>query len=124
MNSEIPKSTLNALGKIKKAFLDKKCESIVFLDLRKVNSYLSYFAIATVKTETQGRATAKEIEKILKSSKLGGNLNKAQTLSREGENWILLDFGEICIHIMTEEARNYYSLERLWGDASPIISEP
>ncbi len=124
MSSEIPKNTLSALVKIKKILNEKKCESIVMLDLREVNSYLSYFAIATVKTETQGKATAKEIEKVLKSSKLGGNQNKAQTLASEGGNWVLLDYGDICIHIMTEETRAYYSLERLWGDATLVNAEP
>ncbi|MDX1957666.1 MAG: ribosome silencing factor [Leptospiraceae bacterium] len=97
--------------------LDKKCEDIVVLDLEKVNTYLSLFIISTVKTTVQGNAAAKELEKSLKELKLGKG-NQERTKADNG--WILLDFGEIIIHIMTSEKRNFYDLEKLWGDAKRL----
>jgi ribosome-associated protein len=67
----------------------------------------------------QARAVSRELERSLKEYKLGpGNQEKKAHNSDNG--WILLDLGEIVVHIMTPEKRNYYDLEKLWGDATPI----
>ncbi|TGL57508.1 ribosome silencing factor [Leptospira ognonensis] len=116
----ISEETIEHLKKIQKSLLDKKCENIEALDLRDVNSYLSIFVIATVKSETQGRSVAKDIEKYMKPLKLAERRNHITDLPKDATGWILLDYGEICIHVMTEEMRAYYSLERLWGDAKSI----
>jgi ribosome-associated protein len=116
---QISEDTISHLKKIKQTLMDKKCEAVQFLDLRDVHSYLSIFVIATVKTETQGRSCAKDIDKFMKPLKLAVKRNLVD-LPKDTTGWILLDYGEICVHIMTEEMRNYYSLDRLWGDAKPI----
>ncbi|TGN18640.1 ribosome silencing factor [Leptospira idonii] len=118
--TEISKETLSHIQKIKQSLADKKCDQIQVLDLQDVNSYLSIFIIATVKTETQGRSVAKDIEKFMKPLKLSVTRNHLTDLPKDATGWILLDYGEICVHIMTEEMRNYYSLDRLWGDAKVI----
>ncbi|GBF49171.1 ribosomal silencing factor RsfS [Leptospira ryugenii] len=118
--TKLSEETLSHLKRIQKSLTEKKCEKVEILDLRSVNSYLSLFVIATVKTETQGRSVAKDIEKFMKPLKLAERRNHITDLPKDATGWILLDYGEICIHIMTEEMRNYYALERLWGDASPI----
>lgn len=97
---------------------EKKCEDIVILNLEKVNSYLSIFIIASVNSATQARAVSREIEKSLKEFKLGmGSQDKSSSLD---SGWILLDYGEIIVHIMTKDARGYYDLEKLWGDAKKV----
>ncbi|MCZ8158237.1 MAG: ribosome silencing factor [Leptospira sp.] len=116
----ISEDTLEHIQKIRTSLLEKKCDHIEALDLRDVNSYLSIFVIATVKSETQGRSVAKDIEKYMKPLKLAERRNHITDLPKDATGWILLDYGEICVHIMTEEMRNYYSLERLWGDAKRI----
>lgn len=104
---------------IKTIMEEKKCESISALNLKEVNSYLSYFVICSVNSSTHGKAVSREIEKTLKSFKLGmGNQDKGKTFSDSG--WILLDYGDILIHIMTPEKREFYALERLWRDAKPM----
>ncbi|MDZ4727241.1 MAG: ribosome silencing factor [Leptospira sp.] len=118
--NKISEETLGHLKKIEKSLIEKKCEQIEALDLREVNSYLSIFVLATVKSETQGRSVAKDIEKYMKPLKLAERRNHITDLPKDATGWILLDYGEICVHIMTEEMRNYYSLERLWGDAKVI----
>ncbi len=111
---------MEILKSIKKIFDEKKCDSVQFLDLRNVNSYLSYFAIATAKTSTQARSCAREIEKFMKplaksSGRMSGNSHIL--VNRDDSGWLLLDYGEIIIHIMEPGIREYYNLERLWGDA-------
>jgi ribosome-associated protein len=107
---------------IKKIILileDKKCEDIKVLNLENVNSYLSIFIICTVNSLVQARAASRDLEKTLKEYKLGpGNQEKKAHSSDNG--WILLDLGEIIVHLMTPEKRKYYDLEKLWGDANPL----
>lgn len=107
---------------IKKIILileDKKCEDIKVLNLENVNSYLSIFVICTVNNVVQARAASRELEKTLKEFKLGpGNQEKKAHNSDNG--WILLDLGEIIVHLMTPEKRSFYDLERLWGDANSL----
>lgn len=96
---------------------DKKSKEIKILDLEEIHSYLSVFVICTVDSHIQARAVARELEKKLKEFKLGrGNQEK----KAQDNGWILLDLGEIIVHIMTDEKRSFYDLEKLWGDAKPI----
>lgn len=93
-------------------FDEKKAADPVFMDLRKVNSYLDYFLIATGNSKIHCRALARDIVRFLndKGLKEYGN----HDLNSE---WIILDFGALIVHIFTEEMRSYYELEKLWADA-------
>lgn len=108
------------LKKIKEILIEKKCENTVFLDLEKVNSYLSIFVITTVGSAVQAKAVSRELERSLKEFKLrkSNQTRSAETSTDNG--WILLDLGEIIIHIMTPDKREFYSLDKLWGDAKAI----
>ncbi|HOP29152.1 MAG TPA: ribosome silencing factor [Spirochaetota bacterium] len=106
-------TTIIELGKKCLNFLDdKKADNPVFMDLRKVNSYLNYFIIATGNSKIHCRSLARELERfaISEGLKLYGNPDY-------NSEWIIIDFGEIIAHIFTEEMRSYYQLEKLWADA-------
>jgi len=94
---------------------EKKALDPVFMDLRKVNSYLDYFLLATGNSQIHCRALARDIAKFLneKGLKEYGN----HDLNSE---WIILDFGGLIVHIFTEEMRSYYQLEKLWADAETL----
>lgn len=101
------------LGKRCLVFLDeKKAENTVFMDLRKVNTYLDFFLIATGNSKIHCRALARELERFAISEGLKMNGNPDYN-----SEWIIIDFGEIIAHIFTDEMRSYYQLERLWADA-------
>lgn len=120
-NSET--SPHSILKKIKQIFTDKKCDDSLFMDLQDVNSYLTYFAIATAKTDTQARSVARDIEKFMKPiRKSQGIQNRTPSgnTAKDNSGWLLLDYGDIIVHIMNPEIREYYDLERLWGDAKFI----
>ncbi|MBE8365240.1 MULTISPECIES: ribosome silencing factor [Leptospira] len=109
-------TTEKVLQVIYDIMVDKKCEEISILNLESVNSYLSFFVICTVNSAVQANAVAREIRKTLKEYKLTHKeVDKTGTSTNSG--WTLLDFGEIIIHIMTPEKREYYNLDRLWRDA-------
>jgi ribosome-associated protein len=101
------------LGKKCLNFLDeKKAENPVFMDLRKINTYLDFFIIATGNSKIHCRALERDLERfaIAEGLKMYGSPDY-------NSEWIIIDFGEIIAHIFTDEMRSYYQLERLWADA-------
>jgi len=120
IQAEVSDNFSHVLQEIVSVLESKKCEDISILDLESVNTYLSIFVICTVKTNTQGVATGRELVRSLKKFKLkSGLVNQSENSTDSG--WILIDLGPIFIHIMTSEMREYYDLDRLWGDAKPIV---
>lgn len=107
---------IQAIAKGAARILDeKKGQEIVLLDLRKVNSYLNYFLIATGNSLIHCRSLAREIQKHLHTMSF-----KERSRSKLDSGWIILDYNELIIHIFTEELRSYYQLEKLWADAEYI----
>lgn len=108
--------TLTAKDKsqlIAKAASDKKALDIMIMDMHELTTATDYFIVCSATTATQIRAIADNIEDEL--AKAGENF-----LHKEGyrnAEWILLDFGDCVAHIFTEEARRFYGLESLWGEA-------
>jgi len=96
-------------------FDEKKAEDSVFMDLRKVNSYLDFFLITTGNSQIHCRALARDIVKFLHEK--GVKEYGKHDLNSE---WIILDFGGLIVHIFTEEMRSYYQIEKLWADAEII----
>ncbi|MDN5347293.1 MAG: ribosome-associated protein [Clostridia bacterium] len=95
---------------------DKKGMDVVILDLRGISLIADYFVITSGATTIQVQALARHIEEGL------GQLG-IRPLRREGwrqASWILLDYGEVVVHIFLEEVRRFYDLERLWGDAEVV----
>ena len=95
------------------AALDRRANEVVVLDLRGLSSVTDFFVICSGNSETHVEGIAGGIEE-----KLGEQ--DAKPWHREGgrgSTWILLDYIDVIVHIFTEEAREFYGLERLWGDA-------
>lgn len=95
----------------------KKAYDIKVLDLTGIFPVADYFVICTGRSTAQLSAILREVEDELKSS--NGSYRK-QGNSESG--WILLDIGDVIIHIFSEEAREFYDLEHLWGDARVIAT--
>lgn len=101
------------------AALEKKATDIVLLKMGGVVSYADYFLICGGRSDRQVRAIAQSIEEELK--KLGH-----RTLGIEGVSqgkWVLLDYGDVIIHIFQESVRRFYDLEGLWIDAPRVDIE-
>ncbi|MCD6574940.1 ribosome silencing factor [Candidatus Aerophobetes bacterium] len=92
---------------------DKKAQEIVLLDVRGISVVCDYFLICNGESFVHMRTIAKEMEEKL-GEKGVALLNTGDYLN---ERWILLDFGDVVVHIFSPEARDYYQLERLWADA-------
>jgi ribosome-associated protein len=99
-----------------KAIQDKKGENILSLDLRKIpEAVADYFIICQANSNTQLKAIADFIEEEVKD-KCGENAYKHE--GRQAQQWILIDYVNIVVHIMLPETRKFYQLEEMWSDAS------
>ena len=110
-NSKLFKVIINAI-------LDKKGENIVSLDLKKIPEAVSdFFIICQANNNNQLRAIADNIEKEVKE-----NCDEMpfKHEGRQAEQWILIDYVDIVVHIMLPEPRKFYRLEELWSDASSM----
>lgn len=96
-----------------KASQDKKAEDIVVLDLRGVSTFTDFFVIVTGNSSRQNTAICESIEQELKK----GRRMPLGVEGRELAEWILIDYGSFVVHVFSKQARGYYSLEKLWGDA-------
>ncbi len=108
------------------AALSKKAYDIIILDLRKLTTMTDYFVVCSVDSDTQARAVADEIK--------NESLEKGETsVRKEGYSegrWILLDYMDVVVHVFHKEMREFYNLEKLWGDAKieyvsdePVLKE-
>ena len=98
-------------------YLEDKAKDIRIIDLREVNSYLDYFIILTGNSHVHCKSLAKEARTYLHGEGLREHGRNSVSLDTD---WAILDFNHIIVHIFIEEARNYYSLEKLWADAAAI----
>lgn len=98
---------------------DRKAEDIVVLDLRDVSTFTDFFVIVTGNSTRQNTAIYESIEQELKK----GRMMPIGVEGRDLAEWILIDYGSFVVHVFSKQARGYYSLEKLWGDA-PRLSFP
>ena len=99
---------------IKKVLEDKKAKEIQVIDISGVTVIADYFVICTGTSTTHIRALADEVEAKLEEQ---GRFK----LRKEGYNtlrWVLLDYGDVVLHVFHEEDRAFYNLERLWIDGT------
>ncbi len=101
------------LAKIYDAIVDKIGQDIVILNIGKVSSLCDYFVIATGSSSRQVKAIADSVEDEMTKIDI-------EPRGKEGitsQSWVLLDYGDIMVHIFDEENRGFYNLEKLWKDA-------
>lgn len=98
------------------ALEDKKAEEIRVIDISQVSVLADYFIIANGTNISQIQALADEVEEKL--GRAGYPLKQSE--GYDHANWVLLDFGDIIIHIFDKENRLFYDLERIWRDGKTI----
>ncbi len=94
----------------------KRAERVVILDLRELTQVTDYFVICTGGSRVQIRAITDGVQEALAAHKMKGIREGA-----EAGQWVLLDYGDVVVHVFGPEAREFYRLERLWGDA-PVVN--
>ncbi len=104
---------------VKKALEDKKATNIEILDVAEQTSLGDYFVIASCQSAVQVRACVDEVEE--KMEEAGFTVNHKE--GYRGGGWILMDYGDVIVHVMQQEMREFYAIERLWDDAGEIADE-
>lgn len=96
-----------------KAADDKRAEDIVALDMNGISLIADYFVICHGNSDKQVQAIAREIKEKAEE----GQFELKRIEGFDEARWVLIDLGDIVVHVFHREERSYYNLERLWGDA-------
>lgn len=97
----------------------KKGYDVKIIDLKKLATFADYFVICSADSDTQVKAIADEVDKKLRDEGI-------KCWHKEGFmalQWVLLDYVDVVVHIFKKDAREFYNLEKLWGDAEIIEVE-
>ncbi|WP_325245857.1 ribosome silencing factor [Dysosmobacter sp.] len=100
-----------------KALDEKKGREIAAIQVTEQTTLADYFVIATGSSNTQINALCGAVEKAMKEQ--AGEDPMRREGYRDG-TWVLLDYGCVIVHVFSPEAREFYSLERLWSDGTPV----
>lgn len=114
--NSIDDRNLILVRKIMTVCQDKRAEDVFCLDMRKACNFADFFVIATTNNPAQMKGIAKEVARQMKAA-------HSRQISRDHtrtSSWLLMDYGDILLHLFDEDARDYYCLEGLWADARRI----
>ena len=102
--------------KIADLIFNKKGYDVRIIDLRSLTTFADFFVICSADSDTQVKAIADEIDKSLRDEGI-------KCWHKEGYmalSWVLLDYVDVVVHVFKKEAREFYNIEKLWGDAPSI----
>jgi len=102
-----------------KALEDKKALDIRIIDISNISVLADYFLIASGSNKNQVQAMVDNVQEELHKA----GFDPKQVEGYNSANWILLDYGDIIVHVFDEENRLFYDLERIWRDGSSISAE-
>lgn len=117
MNNKTGKDQSKEIAKLAiQALEDKKAEDIKVIDISEVSVLADYFIIASGTNRSQIQALTDNVEEML--GKAGMAVKQIE--GYDSANWILMDFGDIIVHIFDKENRLFYDLERIWRDGKSV----
>ncbi len=96
---------------------EKKASNIVLLDIRKVSIIADYFVICSGNSDRQVKAIARDIEDNLEKQDIRPHSKEGLDQGR----WVLLDYGDVIVHVFAPFEREYYQLEKLWSNAQTVL---
>ena len=102
------------------AALEKKAVDLAVLDLQGLSSIADFFIVCSARSTTQAETIAEAVRGALRSEGVRPRHNEGSAES----GWILLDYGDVVVHLFDEETRAYYALEDLWAEAKRVPFEP
>jgi ribosome-associated protein len=95
----------------------KKADDILVLEVGDIISITDYFVIASASNPRLVRTIVDEVERVMKEE---ASLAPRGTEGLDDASWVLLDYGDIVVHVFLDETREYYDLDRLWADAPRV----
>ena len=110
-------SAENVVRRAAGAALEKKAVDLTVLDLQGLSGIADFFLICSARSTTQADTIAEAVRVALRAH----NVRPRHTEGTAESGWLLLDYGDVVVHVFLEATRGFYALERLWGDA-PLLS--
>ena len=110
---------VSALGTAERALaalVDRRAVDPIVLDMREITLITDYFLICSGTSNVHIRALSDGVVEAMKEA----GVRPFGVEGKEGARWVLLDFGEVIVHIFAQEEREFYALDRLWGDAPRV----
>jgi ribosome-associated protein len=111
--------SLNVIEQITELIFSKKGYDVKILDLRNLTAVADYFIICTGDSDTHVKAIADEVDKRMRDV----GVKSWHTEGYRSLSWVLIDFVDIVVHVFKKETRDFYNLDKLWGDAVITIAE-
>ena len=108
-----------AVGRAAELALERKAFDVVALDLARISGATDYFLLASGRSDVQVKAIAENIVEQLKKEVI----QPVHIEGLQGGRWVLIDYIDFVVHVFHEEARQFYQLELLWGDAPRLEFE-
>ena len=109
-------NSLELAGRAARLLDDKKAQRINVIKIEDISSIADYFVTATGTSSTHVRSLADEVEEKLKAEEA----LQPRVEGYRSNSWILLDYGNVVVHVFTQEARDFYDLDRLWADGAKV----
>lgn len=106
------KSTQDKALEIAQLMEDGKGDNVVVIDVSDLNSWTDYFVIVTINSSAHWQGLYKQVKDYIKENDLEIHLTNKKSL--DGDDWNLIDLGNIVVHLMSKPARDFYDLEKLW----------
>lgn len=103
-----------------KALADKKAEDVLLLHVTGISPLTDYILLATANSRPQLEAMEEEVRKALKAF----HITVVRQAKPASDSWRVLDYGGLIVHLMTAEARQFYALDRLYGEAKKVKWQP
>ncbi len=113
--TDLSETTKNTVIEIARLMADTKCTNVRVLDLRGVSPMCDYFILGTGTSGRQMKSVADEVAEFASEHGL-----RSFGQSTSGENWIAIDLVDAIIHLFSHDARMFYDLDNLWGDADDV----
>ena len=111
-----PPSAERTARRAARAALEKKAVDVVVLDVHAVSSVADYFLVCSGRSVTHVDTIIDAVRETLKAD----GVRPRHAEGQPDSGWVLLDYGDVLMHVFLEDTRAYYALERLWGDAPSL----
>lgn len=97
---------------------DGKGKDVVLINVSELNSWTDYFAICTISSSAHWQGLYRQVKDYVKENDMEIHLTNKK--SPDGDDWNLIDIGPVVVHLMSENARGFYDLEKLWHAGKPV----
>lgn len=106
----------NLAFRIAELLTDKKAENVTVIDISPKASFADYFVLASGSSERQMMALTENIEDLLEPE----GIFPKNVEGKRSSGWILMDYGDVVVNVMTSEMREKYNIEKIWGDCESL----